>query len=125
MPELPEVETIVRGLRESLDGATVLRLLHVSPHLLKREPQLRQLAGDTFASFERRGKYIIAHLTSGRRLMIHLRMSGRILVGEDRRREDRHDHLEITFCHDANDSCFVMSASSASYNSCAPIGRVC
>jgi formamidopyrimidine-DNA glycosylase len=99
MPELPEVETIVRGLRESIEGLTVQRVLHVSPHLLKREPQLRRLTGDTFASFDRRGKYIIADLASGKRLMIHLRMSGRILVGENRRRQDRHDHLEITFRH--------------------------
>jgi formamidopyrimidine-DNA glycosylase len=97
MPELPEVETIVRGLNSVVKGLTVQRLLHVSPHLLKREPKLRQLAGDTFKSFERRGKYIIAYLKSGERLMIHLRMSGRILVGEDQRRRDRHDHLEIVF----------------------------
>ncbi|TFH65446.1 MAG: bifunctional DNA-formamidopyrimidine glycosylase/DNA-(apurinic or apyrimidinic site) lyase [Candidatus Zixiibacteriota bacterium] len=97
MPELPEVETIVRGLNSMVKGLTVLRLPHVSPHLLKREPQLRQLTGDTFKSFERRGKYIIAHLKSGKRLMIHLRMSGRILVGEDQRRRDQHDHLEIVF----------------------------
>ncbi len=97
MPELPEVETIVRGLNSMVKGLTVQRLPHVSPHLLKREPQLRQLTGDTFKSFERRGKYIIAFLKSGRRLMIHLRMSGRILVGEDQRRRDKHDHLEIVF----------------------------
>ncbi len=97
MPELPEVETIVRGLNSMVKGLTVQRLPHVSPHLLKREPQLRQLTGDTFKSFERRGKYIIAHLKSGKRLMIHLRMSGRILVGEDQRRRDKHDHLEIVF----------------------------
>jgi len=97
MPELPEVETIVRGLNAMIKGLTVQRLPHISPHLLKREPQLRQLTGDTFKSFERRGKYIIAHLKSGRRLMIHLRMSGRILVGDDPKRRDKHDHLEIVF----------------------------
>ena len=97
MPELPEVETIVRGLNSMVKGLTVQQLPHVSPHLLKREPQLRQLTGDTFKSFERRGKYIIAHLKSGKRLMIHLRMSGCILVGENQRRRDKHDHLEIAF----------------------------
>ncbi len=97
MPELPEVETIVRGLNVTVRGLTVQRVLYVSSHLLKREPRLGQLAGDTFRSFARRGKYIIAHLKSGRRLMIHLRMSGRILVGENQRRNDRHDHLEIAF----------------------------
>jgi formamidopyrimidine-DNA glycosylase len=97
MPELPEVETIVRGLNSMVKGLTVQRLPHISPHLLKREPQLRQLTGDTFKSFERRGKYIIAHLKSGRRLMMHLRMSGRILVGEGQGWRDKHDHLEIVF----------------------------
>jgi formamidopyrimidine-DNA glycosylase len=97
MPELPEVETIVRGLNSLVKGMTVQQLPHISPHLLKREPQLRQLTGDTFRSFERRGKYIIANLKSGKRLMIHLRMSGCILVGENQRRHDKHDHLEIVF----------------------------
>lgn len=97
MPELPEVETIVRGLNSLVKGLTVQRIPHVSPHLLKLEPQLRQLTGDTFKSFERRGKYIIAQLKSGKQLMLHLRMSGRILVGEDQRRRDKHDHLEIVF----------------------------
>jgi formamidopyrimidine-DNA glycosylase len=97
VPELPEVETIVRGLNSLVKGLTVQQLPHISPHLLKREPQLRQLTGDTFKAFERRGKYIIAQLKSGKRLMIHLRMSGCILVGEDQRRHDKHDHLEIEF----------------------------
>ena len=97
MPELPEVETIVRGLNSMVSGLTVQRLPHISPHLLRLEPQLRQLTDDTFKSFERRGKYIIAQLKSGKRLMIHLRMSGCILVGDGRRRRDKHDHLEIVF----------------------------
>jgi formamidopyrimidine-DNA glycosylase len=97
MPELPEVETIVRGLNQMVKGLTVQSILHISPHLRKRDPRLRTLAGDAFASFDRRGKYIIANLVSGNRLLIHLRMSGRILISEDHKRRDRHDHLEVTF----------------------------
>ncbi len=97
MPELPEVETIVRGLNRTIAGCTVEQIRYAAPHLLKREPKLRSLAGDTFETFTRRGKYIVSNLKSGRRLMIHLRMSGRILIGDDRHRQDKHDHLELKF----------------------------
>jgi formamidopyrimidine-DNA glycosylase len=100
MPELPEVETIVRGLNHGVKGLTVAKVSYVAQHLLKREPRLRKLAGEAFGGFERRGKYIIANLKSGRRLMIHLRMTGRILIGDDVRRQDKHDHLELMFAGD-------------------------
>jgi formamidopyrimidine-DNA glycosylase len=95
LPELPEVETVLRGLMQ-LRARTIQRITHVSPHLDKREPGLRSLAGDTCADFERRGKYIIARLTSARNLLIHLRMSGRLLIVDKPTRRDKHDHLVMT-----------------------------
>lgn len=97
MPELPEVETIVRGLNQMVAGLTIARVTHISPHLLDREPNLTELAGRTLVRFARRGKYIIAALDARHELLIHLRMTGRILIGEDVARQDQHDHLELTF----------------------------
>jgi formamidopyrimidine-DNA glycosylase len=97
MPELPEVETVVRGLNDQISGLRVKKIGRIAKHLLKREPQLRRIEKDTFESFARRGKYIIAQLKSGRRLLIHLRMSGQFRVVENGVRPDKHDHLEFIF----------------------------
>lgn len=96
MPELPEVETVVRGLRAGVTGRRISRVAHVSQHLLQRDPGLRSIAGDRFQHFDRRGKFIIGRMESGRNLLIHLRMSGRLLLRPKRERRDKHDHLVLT-----------------------------
>jgi formamidopyrimidine-DNA glycosylase len=96
MPELPEVETVVRGLRPHLLGKTFAAVRHVSPHLLAREPQLRSLHGEKVVEISRRAKYILMRLASGRRLLVHLRMSGRLQIKEKKARRDKHDHLVLT-----------------------------
>lgn len=101
MPELPEVETVVRGLNKQVAGLTISRVNRISRHLLKREPSLRRIEKDTFESFTRRGKYIIAKLKSGRRLLMHLRMSGQFHVVDDQVRSGKHDHLDIGFADSA------------------------
>ncbi len=82
MPELPEVETVRRGLEPVMAGA---RFVHVE----QRRPDLRfpfptnfvaRLKGWRVSSLERRAKYILAHLTSGETLIIHLGMSGRVSI---------------------------------------------
>ncbi|MFH2055450.1 MAG: bifunctional DNA-formamidopyrimidine glycosylase/DNA-(apurinic or apyrimidinic site) lyase [bacterium] len=97
MPELPEVETIVRGLRPHLIGRTVAAVRHVSAHLAQRDPDLPSLRGETITAIDRRAKYIIMQLSSGRRLLVHLRMSGRLQVKEKSARKDKHDHVVVTF----------------------------
>ncbi len=98
MPELPEVETVVRGLNREIAGLTIKSVVHVSPHLLARDPNLPRLQGETLARFSRRGKFMTAHLQSGRGLLLHLRMSGRFIVTEAARyRRDGHDHVVLTF----------------------------
>lgn len=97
MPELPEVETVVRGLRPHLVGRTVAAVRYVSPHLLARDPRIRSLRGDTITAIDRRAKYILIRLESGRSLLVHLRMSGRLQVKEKTARRDKHDHVVVTF----------------------------
>ncbi len=79
MPELPEVETIVRGLKV-LEGDTLLHLDIRDPRL--REPLRGLCPPRRVESVRRRGKYILLELDRGL-LIFHLRMTGRLLLGEE------------------------------------------
>jgi len=113
MPELPEVETVRRGLQPVFVGA---RFLHVE----KRRPNLRfpfperfveRLLGRRVTSLERRAKYLLAELDSGETLAMHLGMSGSFrIVAEGapatvaseafhfpRSKASEHDHVVFDF----------------------------
>ena len=85
MPELPEVETIVRGLRPALPGKTIEHLQVLHPDILREPPEdfSTRLKGRTFESLHRRGKNIVAHLTEGVVLVVNLGMTGRLLLARD------------------------------------------
>ena len=79
MPELPEVETVRRRLVPVLEGATIERAEIVDPRLTRPvEPEIvaDRLIGETVATVDRRGKYLLWRLASGRTLVVHLRMTG-------------------------------------------------
>lgn len=82
MPELPEVETVRRGLEPHLAGARLARVIANRPDLRFPLPEgfVQRLAGARIASLWRRGKYILAPLDRGETLMIHLGMTGRFAV---------------------------------------------
>ena len=84
MPELPEVETIVRQLRPRLTGRTVQRA-EVRWRRTVSRPSARQfcdgLAGRRIEAVRRRGKFFVFDLDDGRALVGHLRMTGRLFVG--------------------------------------------
>jgi formamidopyrimidine-DNA glycosylase len=82
MPELPEVETVRRGLAPHLDGARLVRVVARRPDLRFPLPEgfVQTLTGARIGALGRRGKYILAPLDRGRTLMIHLGMSGRFVV---------------------------------------------
>lgn len=82
MPELPEVETVMRGLSSVLTGQRIR-------HAEARRPDIRwplppglgaRLTGATVLGFRRRGKYMLMRLDSGESLLIHLGMSGRMVA---------------------------------------------
>ena len=86
MPELPEVETVVRGLRTSLIGHTftaadVMWERSIASPDADHLPQ--RLTGQTVTDVTRRGKWIVIALDSGDSLLIHLRMSGRLILTQD------------------------------------------
>lgn len=83
MPELPEVETLVRGL-QSLFPTRIERLEVRDPRL---SLPAEEIVDEEIAGIERRGKYIVFQLVSGRSLVVHLRMSGRLVRSCSKREE--------------------------------------
>ncbi len=82
MPELPEVETVRRGLEPVLTGARLRRIEARRPDLRFAFPQgfVQRLTGARVERLERRGKYILAPLDRGETLIIHLGMTGRFVI---------------------------------------------
>ncbi len=94
MPELPEVETVRRGLEPAMTGH-VIRAAHVNrPDLRWPFPprMAERLTGARVLGLRRRSKYILADLSSGETLLIHLGMSGRMLVSGVTIGEFHHPH---------------------------------
>jgi formamidopyrimidine-DNA glycosylase len=99
MPELPEVETVMRGLRARLEGRVIARARIGRPDLRwPLPPGLGQrLTGARVLGFRRRAKYILMRLDRGESLLIHLGMSGRMLIAADSdAAPERHEHVTLT-----------------------------
>jgi len=95
MPELPEVETTVRGLARFLEGQRIARVAVNRPDLRRPfPPDLAQaLTGATVTALGRRAKYGLIHTDRDRTMVFHLGMSGRWRIEPDT--PDRHDHLVL------------------------------
>ncbi len=96
MPELPEVETVIRGLRPVLEGRRLARVEQRRPDLRFPLPENlpARLTGRRVERIDRRAKYILIHLDSEEVLLCHLGMSGRmLLVADPTEPLDRHDHV--------------------------------
>ncbi len=94
MPELPEVETVKRGLTPAMEGVVIAQADVNRPNLRWPFPQdmARRLTGRRVERLRRRSKYILADLDHGETLLIHLGMSGRMLVSGDPLGQFVHDH---------------------------------
>ena len=95
MPELPEVETIVRTFRPRLEGRRITRF--VSRVAKQAEPSVaavrRGIVGKRIQRLRRRGKYIVADFEQGHcraHLLVHLRMSGRFEWAAEHDNEPKH-----------------------------------
>ena len=95
MPELPEVETTVRGLARFLDGARITRVTLNRADLRRPfPPELVQLlTGAQVTGLARRAKYGLIHTDREQTMVFHLGMSGRWRI--DPAEPDRHDHLVL------------------------------
>ncbi|MDP3262466.1 MAG: bifunctional DNA-formamidopyrimidine glycosylase/DNA-(apurinic or apyrimidinic site) lyase [Tabrizicola sp.] len=94
MPELPEVETVRRGLAPVMEGQVITRAEVNRPNLRWPLPErmAERLTGQQVLALRRRSKYILADLSSGETLLIHLGMSGRMLISGAMVGEFHHDH---------------------------------
>jgi formamidopyrimidine-DNA glycosylase len=84
MPELPEVETVRRGLAPIMEGRRLIRVEQRRPDLRFPFPErfTERLEGQTLTALGRRAKYLVADLSSGEALIMHLGMSGRFTIVE-------------------------------------------
>jgi formamidopyrimidine-DNA glycosylase len=94
MPELPEVETVRRGLLPVMEGQMITRAEVNRPDLRWPLPERMadRLTGQHITALRRRSKYILADLSSGETLLIHLGMSGRMLISGRMLADSHHDH---------------------------------
>lgn len=111
MPELPEVETVKRGLTPVMVGAVIERADVNRPDLRwPFPPQMaKRLSGQQVLGLRRRSKYILADLANGETLLIHLGMSGRMLISGDplgkfvydHPAPEKHDHVVLHMANGA------------------------
>ncbi|MCB2134675.1 MAG: bifunctional DNA-formamidopyrimidine glycosylase/DNA-(apurinic or apyrimidinic site) lyase [Rhodobacteraceae bacterium] len=94
MPELPEVETVRRGLQPAMEGQVIAHAEVRRPDLRFPFPadMARRLTGARVDRLRRRSKYILADLSTGETLLIHLGMSGRMLVSGQMPGGFHHEH---------------------------------
>jgi formamidopyrimidine-DNA glycosylase len=100
MPELPEVETVRRGLEPHIVGRRILGAVVRDPRLRWPVPPhfSDYVAGKTIHRVDRRGKYLIFHLdaaVAGDRLIVHLGMSGRLYALNEDVPLLKHDHVDL------------------------------
>lgn len=99
MPELPEVETVCRGLAVELEGRALTHVEVRRKNLRVPLPRdfAKRLIGRRVLTIRRRAKYILIHLDGGLVLIAHLGMSGRMIVVKDAKVPfDKHDHIVFT-----------------------------
>jgi formamidopyrimidine-DNA glycosylase len=98
MPELPEVETVRRGLALRISGRRIVRAELRRPDLRRPFPPMlaERLHGARIGGLTRRGKYILIELDETGLLLLHLGMSGRITTGGPEDTDAKHDHVVLT-----------------------------
>ena len=99
MPELPEVETVRRGLQPVLEGRRLERVIQRRPDLRFPLPEGfgQRLTGRTVEAVERRAKFLLLRISGGETLLWHLGMSGRVMIFTEDQPPPHlaHDHVEL------------------------------
>jgi len=105
MPELPEVETIRRGLQKQIKNKQIKDIV-INVDKIVKKPSLREfitkIKDKKIKEIDRRGKYIIIHLDSEDKLIVHLGMTGLLIYPYDNKITEKeikpkHNHLIFTF----------------------------
>ncbi|MCC7427692.1 MAG: bifunctional DNA-formamidopyrimidine glycosylase/DNA-(apurinic or apyrimidinic site) lyase [Alphaproteobacteria bacterium] len=97
MPELPEVETVMRGLAGTLAGKRIARITLRRPDLRRAFPPdlVARLTGARITGFARRAKYILMQTDRGDAAIIHLGMSGRMVLARANRPPEANPHEHV------------------------------
>ena len=97
MPELPEVETICRALTKRIVNHKIIKVNRITSLRLRTEipHDLFKIIDSSITNISRRSKYILIHLSNKMILIIHLGMSGKILIKDKRYQIQKHDHIEF------------------------------
>ena len=109
VPELPEVETVRRGLEQHFVGRRITKVevgRERSVRRTSREEVIARLTNVYVLEAQRRGKYLLCPLSSGDVVMIHLRMSGQVLIDRAGSMRPPHSHVVMTL-DDGNELRFV------------------
>jgi len=96
VPELPEVETVRRGLQAQVVGRRITKVEVGRERTVRRTSRqalIDGLTGATITAVNRRGKYLLCPLDTGDEVMMHLRMSGRLLVAAAGTERPAHTHV--------------------------------
>jgi formamidopyrimidine-DNA glycosylase len=96
VPELPEVETVRRGIAAQVVGRRITKVEVGRERTVRRTSRqalIDGLTGATLVAANRRGKYLLCPLDTGDELMVHLRMSGRLLVADAGTDRPPHTHV--------------------------------
>ena len=96
MPELPEVETIKNVIEPQIQGLTIEKVMIKRPEVIAHpaaDEFCRLLARQVISRMGRRGKFLMIVLESGDRIVLHLRMTGCLLVSPQNDTEEKHTHV--------------------------------
>lgn len=98
MPELPEVETVLQGIKPLVEHKVIRGIVIRQPKLRWDIPKdlQRKLVNQKVTKLERRGKYILFHLQKGT-LLLHFGMSGSLKVFTNPSEPKKHDHIDLLF----------------------------
>ena len=103
MPELPEVETIKRVIEPQIKGLTIEKVTVKRPEVVAcpaADEFCRLLAGQTISHMTRRGKFLVIQLNSNDRIILHLRMTGCLLLTPADYPEEKHTHIIFNLSND-------------------------
>ena len=96
MPELPEIEAIKRVIKPQIQGLAIEQVTVNRPEVIAHpaaDEFRTQITGQFFTEIDRRGKFLILCLSSGDKIVLHLRMTGCLLVTPADYPEEKHTHL--------------------------------
>jgi formamidopyrimidine-DNA glycosylase len=104
MPELPEVETVVRGLRRIILNRKI-KAVKINPPRIARpyfSGPIKKLVGCTIIDIKRRGKNILIDFDHNHTLWVHLKMTGHFYYLPKETPTDKHDHFIVDFFDDSH-----------------------